>query len=231
MSLSHSPKIVTNGLVLCLDAADKKSYPGTGTLWTDRSGNGNNGTLTNGPTFNSANGGSIVFDGVDDIVLVNNSPTINPTSAVTVSAFFKISSYTSNYAPICFKQNNYPGQYEQYQLSLSNSAVGFVVTGVDRNQRILLSNIDYRNMFVHLVGVCDTISDEMKLYVNGILIATTTFTSTFDISTNPLRIGAMPTSYLGFANGNIYNVSLYNRALTPQEIKQNFNATRGRYGI
>ena len=63
MSLSHSPKIVTNGLVLCLDAADKKSYPGTGTTWFDRSGRGNHGTLVNSPTFNSTNGGSIIFNG------------------------------------------------------------------------------------------------------------------------------------------------------------------------
>ena len=68
MSLNHSPKIVTNGLVLCLDAADKKSYPGTGTTWFDRSGNGNNGILVNSPTFNSGNGGSIVFVGHNDYV-------------------------------------------------------------------------------------------------------------------------------------------------------------------
>ena len=68
MSLSHSPKIVTNGLVLCLDAADQKSYPGTGTTWFDRSGNGNNGTLIGGVGYNSTNAGIIVFDGINDNV-------------------------------------------------------------------------------------------------------------------------------------------------------------------
>lgn len=231
MSLNHSPKIVTDGLVLCLDAASRKSYPGSGTTWFDRSGNGNHGTLTNGPTFSSANGGSIVFDGVDDIVLVPNNSTINPSSAITVSAFFKISSYISNYAPIFFKQNNYTSGYEQYALGLSNTSIFFVVTGADRNQKIVYSNLDYRNMFVHMVGVCDTISDDMKLYVNGNLIGTIPFTSTFDISTNALRIGAMPSVYTGFTNGNIYNVSMYNRALSAAEIRQNFNATRGRYNL
>lgn len=66
--ISYYGGIVTNGLVLALDAAKKDSYPGSGTVWRDISGNGNNGTLTNGPTFNSGNGGSIVFDGVDDYV-------------------------------------------------------------------------------------------------------------------------------------------------------------------
>ena len=66
MSANGGPDIITNGLVLHLDAADIKSYPRTGAVWYDRSGNGNNGTLTNGPTFDSGNGGGIVFDGVDD---------------------------------------------------------------------------------------------------------------------------------------------------------------------
>jgi hypothetical protein len=66
MAGSSGPDLVQNGLVLALDAADKNSYRGTGTTWSDLSGNNNTGTLTNGPTFNGGNGGSIVFDGVDD---------------------------------------------------------------------------------------------------------------------------------------------------------------------
>jgi len=66
MAISRGPKLVTNGLVFCVDAADKNSYIGSGTTWTDVSGNAYNGTLTNGPTFNGSNGGGIVFDGVDD---------------------------------------------------------------------------------------------------------------------------------------------------------------------
>ena len=65
-----------NGLVLALDAANTKSYPGSGTTWTDLSGRGNTGTLTNGPTYSSANGGSIVFDGTNDYVVVNNNASI-----------------------------------------------------------------------------------------------------------------------------------------------------------
>jgi len=72
MAFSYSPKIATDGLVLCLDAANNRSYPGSGTAWTDLSRGGNNGALTNGPTFNSANGGSIVFDGTNDYVQVTS---------------------------------------------------------------------------------------------------------------------------------------------------------------
>jgi hypothetical protein len=73
MSIGYGPRVVTDGLVLALDAADTNSYPGSGTTWNDLSGNGNTGTLTNGPTYSSDNGGSIVFDGTNDYVpLVNN---------------------------------------------------------------------------------------------------------------------------------------------------------------
>ena len=68
MSVIGGPDIITDGLVLYLDAANTKSYIGSGTTWKDLSGNSNDGTLTNGPTFDSGNSGSIVFDGVDDFV-------------------------------------------------------------------------------------------------------------------------------------------------------------------
>ena len=75
--LAHGPSIITQGLVLALDAADRNSYPGSGTTWTDLSGNGNTGTLTNGPTYNSANGGSIVFDGSNDYVNFSYNSSLN----------------------------------------------------------------------------------------------------------------------------------------------------------
>ena len=70
MGVFAGPEITESGLVLALDAGNLKSYPTTGTTWTDLSGRGNTGTLTNGPTYSSANGGSIVFDGVNDYVTV-----------------------------------------------------------------------------------------------------------------------------------------------------------------
>ena len=71
MSYNQQPRIITEGLALCLDAADPKSYPKSGTTWTDRSGQGNNGTLTNGPTFSHDKGGCIEFDGDDDYVAIS----------------------------------------------------------------------------------------------------------------------------------------------------------------
>ena len=84
MAFIHSPQIVTSGLVLSLDAGNTKSYPGTGTTWFDKSGNTYNGTLTNGPTFNTANLGSIVFDGVDDYVTCGTIPFTSNTFTIEV---------------------------------------------------------------------------------------------------------------------------------------------------
>ena len=237
MAFSFSPRIVTDGLVLYYDAANTKSYPGSGTTWSDISRSGNNGTLFNGPTFNAANGGSIVFDGTNDYVLVNSGSTsINPTTAITVSSFFNISSYSANYAPMVFKQNNYSGQFEQYSLYLVNTEVGFVMTGIDRTQKIARSIADYRNQFVYAVGTCDINTDELKLYINGILIQTTSFTSTFDIADTPINIGGsgvlkFGATYAGFANGKIYSTQVYNRALSASEVLQNYNATKTRFGL
>ena len=92
MALSHSPKIVTDGLVLCLDAGDGKSYSGSGTTWYDRSGNGNNGILVNGPTFDSNNRGAIVFDGVNDHVSIPNSSSLQLSNnqSFTISYFVNL---------------------------------------------------------------------------------------------------------------------------------------------
>jgi hypothetical protein len=225
--------IVTDGLVLYLDAGKTNSYPGNGTMWTDLSGNSLNGTLVNGPTFDSANNGSIVFDGSNDYVTVANNALLNPTTTITIGAYFNISSFGINsYAPIIFKQNNYSGFFEQYSLVLSSTLVGFILTGTDRVQKIASSNLDYRNQTIYAVGSCDTSTDEMKFYVNGTLITTIAFTSTFDISSLSLSIGGTGntgTSYPGYSNGKIYNVQIYNKILSQIEITQNYEALRTRF--
>ena len=90
MAFGNGPRIITNGLVLALDAADRNSYVSGSTTWTDLSGNGRNATLTNGPTFNSENGGCIVFDGVDDYAL--SSLSVNSITNVTIQCWVNISS-------------------------------------------------------------------------------------------------------------------------------------------
>jgi hypothetical protein len=240
MAFYYSPKIVTDGLVLYLDAGNQLSYPGSGTTWTDLSRSQINGTLVNGPTFNSANLGSIVFDGTNDYVLGSSGSTsINPTNAITVASFFNISSYGANYAPIVFKQNNSSNYYEQYLLLLTNTELGFYVSsagGAPSSQKVAKITGDYRNQFVYAVGTCDTVTDELKFYFNGNLIQTTAFTSSFDIADTPLNIGGtgvlkFGATYSGWVNGKIYSTQIYNRALSATEVSQNYNATKTRFGL
>lgn len=231
MAYNNGPKITTDGLVLYLDAGNNKSYPGSGNIWFDLSGNNNHGTLINGASYNSQNKGGIVFDGVNDGCTVSNNSSINPPTSITFGSFFYITSFGNNYAPIIFKQNNYTGLYEQYSLYLSTTSIGAAVTGTNRSQRIASSTGNFLNTHIHAMATCDTTSDLLSFYVNGNLIQSVSFTGVFDVSTNNLRIGFMDQSYLGFVAGRIFNVSIYNRALSSNEVNQNYNALKGRFGL
>lgn len=227
----YQSPIVTDGLVLALDAGNLVSYASGSTTTYSMTGS-ISGSLVNGVGYNSGNGGNWVFDGIDDYVNISNNSSINPTTAITVASFFNISSYGANYAPIIFKQNNYTGQYEQYSLGFFNNNIFLVITGADRTQKIVQTSGNYTNQTVYAVGTCDTVTDEMKLYINGTLIQTTTFTSTFDIANTPVTIGGTGTvGYAGWTNGKIYTAQIYNRSLSALEVLQNFNAQRNRFGL
>lgn len=221
MSLEYSPRIITDGLVLCLDAFDIKSYPRTGTVWYDRSGNGNHGTLTNGPTFNSANGGNIVFDGPSDAILL---PNISPTSGASFNAWFYTDDNNINYGAIFSNWSDIGGGKAYWigtrsnstsiEVYFSNYLIG-TITSVPSNAWTLLT-------VTHTGSIC-------KAYING--VERFSASSTLSISTNNTSIGYDITRSGYPFKGKIAQSLIYNKTLTPQEIQQNFNATRGRYGI
>ena len=213
MACNYQGKIVTNGLVLCLDAADKKSYPGTGTTWFDRSGNGYNGTLIGGSTFNNSNGGSIVFDGTDDYVNCG-TPSIS-VGKITVIAWVKMNA----------------GSIYQHIVDSSSSSWHLAI--LNDNRPYFFNNLVYHQaspiitvgQWYMLAGVQGT---TMDIYINGVLGES--IASNVNVSTNIVNLGR----YQGYGrplNGNIAQTLIYNRVLTAQEIQQNFNATRGRFGI
>jgi hypothetical protein len=210
--------IVTDGLVLALDAANPKSYPGSGTTWFDLSGNGNNGTLVNGVGYSVDNLGSLVFDGVDDSVNV-----INPGISQTFSVLSWINCTNVS------SSNNIVSKNGPYFMRIVSSKLRFNVltsTGwLFQVGNATLSN----NVWYNLAMVYD--GSTWKGYINSNLDFSVSKTGT--ISSNAsLYIGYTPAvgEQAGF-NGNITKVSIYNRALSVQEIQQNFNALRGRYGI
>ena len=219
------PSIVTDGLVLNLDAGNTNSYPGSGTTWTDLSGEGNTGTLTNGPTFSSANSGSIVFDGANDYVQ-KSSATINLSAGVTMEMIFKSTDMNSRAQG--FMQFNTGGNYINFYTSGNGRLrwetwVPVGVAGGAYTTPTALSN----NTWYHAVGTYTNGSS--VLYINGVSVASASQTpGTYSSSyTANIVIG----EYAGYMSGNVAIARIYNRALTAAEIRQNFNALRGRFGI
>ena len=225
MGLQHSPRIVTDGLILCLDAANKQSYPGSGTVWTDLAGS-NNGTLTNGPTFSSANGGSIVFDGSDDFIELNQD--------LLLSSSFSIS--------FAFKQNSPHGDW--VRLIGHGGAVDTRFWGIwipsTRDALLWQSYAGGGNLYTSTYNfnlnqtyIITFISTGLTLnfYINGILFQSVTESGSINYSGNASKIRVGWAGYHTFLNGNISQVSIYNRALTPAEVLQNYNATKGRYNL
>jgi hypothetical protein len=222
MSFSHSPKIVTDGLVLALDAGNTKSYVSGSTTWFDKSGFSNNGTLTNGPTFSSANGGSIVFDGVDDYILVPNSTVINLSSELTLSFFIR----KNTNVRMWYVDKHSGGQSGFYGFIDSNNSISFYFGNsfpITTDPNVLSSGQWYN---ITITGNATS----RAIYVNGVQSKLITDTTTWNQSNEPFVFGNT-LQLQGSVNGNITTVNLYSRALNALEVQQNFNALRGRFGI
>ena len=232
MTYQTGPRIVTNGLVFCVDAADANSYAGSGTTWNDLSGNGNNGTLTNGPTFNSANRGSIVFDGANDYVKIPYSSALIP-SNITVSAWInrKQAAYYAQVIRVPIDNISWNPPYSSYGVEYigTSDTISFALGFTDNTFSNINVTVYGNNRWFYFVGTYD--KNNVKVYIDGVLATTTAETKTLYNSTADLYLGTINTSAQYLLNGNIAQVSIYNRALSASEVAQNYNATKGRYGF
>ena len=223
----HKESIVTRGLVFYVDAADRTSYSPSNTTWNDLTSNNNDGTLTNGPTFDSGNGGSIVFDGIDDHIRINSN--FGVTSwPISISTWVRFSAFSGDYTA-----------FSLGRFTISNAMLGF---GNSSNRGRLWN---YNGTFVQSItdlildiniwyNMCAVYeSDVVKhLYINGNLETSLTSSLLIPPNMDNATIGSLSRSANGgYWNGNISTTSVYNRALTPQEITQNYNAFKGRFGI
>jgi hypothetical protein len=227
MSYANGPKIVTDGLVLCLDAGNSKSYGGSGTVWNDLSGNNNNGTLTNGPTFDSNNRGNIVFDGVNDFVQLSTTITLNTGTFI-----------------VWLKRNGNQGQYDGIMISRGGS--GGNVTGINLQAS---NQIGYHwndnsntwswqnglvapdsNWCMAAISVSATSATAYLCKNDGISFANNNVSHSSTAMAN-IQIGQDNFSGTRFYAGNISQTYIYNRSLSSQEIEQNFNATKGRFNL
>ena len=223
---AHSPKIVTDGLVLALDAGNTKSYVSGSTTWFDKSGGGNNGTLTNGPTFSSANGGSIVFDGVDDYININGVTLT--TSSFSCESFFQWNTVGGNRGVLHSLSYDYPNS--GYLVRQSDTADNRIVVWSDNGTETyaLSTSTIPINTWKHLIIVQSV--NNCSMYINGILDSSQSLLNpAIDIS-YPYRIGQRGSTG-AYLSGRVAVSKIYNRALNATEVSQNFNALRGRFGI
>ena len=209
--------IVTGGLLLHLDAGNPTSYPGSGTTWIDLSGNGNNGTLQNTPTYSSANGGTLVFNGTNQYV--NTTFTTTGGQAVT-------------YAGWVYDTQTVDGTYKNFMDNRTQSPmIWWNTSGRIEFDGIInggfTTTLVYRNQWVYVALSKPSGSSSASYYVNGFLVGTGTAYST--PTQTPTWLNREGGS--GSWKGNCSIIQVYNRALTATEITQNFDALKGRYGL
>lgn len=235
MALYRGPKVVTNGLVLALDAADTNSYPRTGTTWTDLTGRGNNGTLTNTPTFSTVNLGNFTFNGTTQYVDVSNTGTVFQfaNTTFTVSLWVKTSSITGAY----IISKGATASTAGWQISFDSAGTFSCVTkdsigtnSASRTSSSLINNGNWSNIVAVITTNTTTIaSNTISLYLNGLLNqGSLTTTAVYATTTDTIQMARRSSG--GYWAGSIANTQIYNRALTATEVLQNYNATKSRFG-
>lgn len=231
MGLAHSPSIITNGLILCLDVANKKSYPGSGASWTDLSSSNNTSTLVNTPTYSATNGGYLSFASASSRYATASNPgsltnwtvetIVRFTAAYNTKVSMVVGGQYDGISNLNFTigTNNAPTNY--------NIAVGFF-NGAWRNT----TGIAYaQNTWVSITGTYN--GSVIRQYTNGSQVDSLNYVGTSS-SGGEIRINRRWDDVV--SSGNLFDcdiavVRLYNRALSAQEVEQNFNALRGRFNI
>ena len=226
MGVANRIPIVTNGLVLNLDAGNYKSYNKTGTTWTDLSVNKNNGTLINGPVYNPENGGYFSFDGTNDYC---STPYFGSnTGNFTYSVWTQISTVDS-----LLISRGRDGAGSGFSVALSHRLNGAVSSTVIASSTIVeaISSTGYwkPNEWALITGVWES-GVALSVYFNGYLVAQTlTSSTTLRNSTEGWVLASITTG--AFFNVKIANATIYNRALSSPEIYQNYNSLKSRFGL
>lgn len=245
MAFQFSPKVVTDGLVLYLDAANSKSYSGNGSTWSDLSISRINGNILGSPTFSSSNNGIFNFNGVNSYINLGNQSTYSFTSGVfSVDCWVYVpSTWTGGdqYPNLISKGGSAGWDTDGWSLYMFRDYFGFSYGLAIRNGSNLLStgtlvslSASDLDKFVNITACMDL--NSIKMFQNGILKKTvTTMTSPVGpllppptTSTNVI-IARGPNSQ--YFPGKIASVKLYNKKLSDLEVLQNYNATKSRFGL
>lgn len=223
MATNYNPQIVTDGLVLYLDAGNRRSYSGTGTTWTDLSQNNNNGTLVNSPTFFTGNLGSLILNGTNQYI-----STTAIIQAATNSNLQTFSAWLNSSSGSLFGSDaSSNGQFHLLIYLSSTNNLNFYESYYGGVSGETIDTVSVVLKSANNVVVVKTAPEKYDVYLNGEKVLNqVTKKASLNSNFNAGRFYA--TSFFG---SNISNYSIYNRALSESEIKQNFNALCGRYGI
>ena len=224
MSGKVANKIITNGLVFYVDAANSKSYVNGSSTWDDLTSNGIKSTFSaSPPTFNSGNGGSFSFSGTSLQYFSGTAPTIT-NSPFTIDIWLKTSTITVDRTCFSIGSTGALRQLIHFRFQSSTTALRFSLF----NEDLDLTLVDTSTNFTNIVG--SLASDfTQTLYQDTVSRASRTAGGYF-VGASVLKIGSYPPPSEYF-NGNIASVKIYNRALSSSEILQNYNATKGRFGL
>jgi hypothetical protein len=237
MAFHYSPKIVTNGLVLALDAANLNSYPGTGNTWYDLSGNNNHATKngnTANPVWNSA--GYFTFaasdgsTGANNIFTVANSATLQNLTDVTVQFICAMETKTpvgSDYDWMCIVTKGEEG-FQRPGTSVNQSGRYYhIETPAGTNSGTVFFDADYTGTKFNMFQTRVSNAGGTQGWLNGAQVSTSGNTTTGNTST--LYVGS--NGFFELFKGKFGCLYIYNRALTDDELLQNYNALRRRFKI
>ena len=225
MATKGGPNTIEDGLVFVVDAANNKSYPGSGTTWKDLSGNDNDGTLVNGPTFDGANGGSLVFDGTDDYVEFPYSGDLT-TESFTFMFFAKSDVTGGNRRTFMGLSNGGDFAYKTYNMQIwsgEKQFLSFVGNNSSYSSYNFYINGDFRDWNFYCTVMTPT---TIKTWVNDELMydSNVNLRGSFDRFWIAQRGGQ-------YFQGKIPNFTIYNKALSDSEVLQNYNALKDRFGL
>lgn len=228
MGVAYNTSVVLDGLVMYLDAANPRSYPGNGTNWYDLSSSKMTGVLTGSPTYNS--NGYFTFNGAGAYVECGTN-TITGSSAFTLSSWFNTATVSKYSGAITIGTSGtgtsaYIGTVNATQVGTSQSIGGGFYSN-NWGTGVTTLNTWLQIVFTYAGGA----SGLSTFYVNGIVKLNQNYSGTPNIASTYTRIGRIGIDTLYDVNGSIGIAQIYNRALTAAEVSQNFQALRGRYGI
>lgn len=230
MAVGYCPRIVTEGMVLCLDAANRESYPGSGAIWSSLGTQASGANLINGPTFSSTNGGGIVFDGVNDKGTFTSPIVSSSSQSYEIWAKAKSSNIATDGYSYLLHNNN------------ANNAIGtsYMTIGYS-NTNVIFGCLNgvFGNMLTGVIGNTTTIRQIVLtwngatqiVYVDGIQRNSAALTTTPQNFSTVTSFGDDKNTTYRMIQGSIYSIKAYNRALTSAEILQNYNALKGRFAI